>query len=401
MFRRARRGRVLRPLCAALARNVLDERLRDVGNADHVPPIPDREAECLRVTRLEGTEFAALFVLGRLFADVFDPETRCGVLGVETIAGARRPADEPNRRQVLPATARIDDVRGGAGLFRVDLGVTSCEPVEALGRARHGAVKERALEVMTHRFEVRELFAGTPRNVIVVQLRKLLVDDGDRFECFEHFAAICGLPMRQRRGPGAHRTEQRRNGTERAFVFKPGDVPEQFALVDDLARRVSFRALRVESTGKVGHRGVVVTDHAIKLPGCFDGLFREVRCAARTVRPYRRSSWERGVNAEDLRRRRGIPRRGFGFGRWGPIGFGRTGDFGVAVGCGAGGRLDVDALIHFCAIKTNLKMTCFASYVVAKRGSYAVTGFAFDERRSRLRSGSVKGFGRGLGLRGG
>lgn len=117
MFRRARRGWVLRALCAALAHNVLDERLRDVGNADHVPPIPDREAECPRVTRLEGTEFAVLFVPGRLFADVFDPETRCGVLGVETVAGSRRPADKPYRCQVLPATACIDDVRGGVGFF--------------------------------------------------------------------------------------------------------------------------------------------------------------------------------------------------------------------------------------------------------------------------------------------
>lgn len=89
MLRRARRGRALRALSGALARNVLDERLRDVGNADHVPPIPHREAECPRVARLEGTEFASLLVQGRLFADVFDPETCRGVLGVEAVAGAR------------------------------------------------------------------------------------------------------------------------------------------------------------------------------------------------------------------------------------------------------------------------------------------------------------------------
>lgn len=195
---------------------------------------------------------------------------------------------------------------------------------------------------MTHRFEVWELFAGTPRNVLVVQLRKLLVDDGDRFECLKRFVAICGMPMRLRRGPGARRTEQHRNGTERAFVFKPGDVTEHFALFEDLARRASFRALGVESTGKVGHRGVGVRGHAFKFLGCVDGLFREVVRAARNACLYLHSCRDCGVNGEDLRRRRGIPRRGSGFGRWVPIGFGRTEDFRSALGCGAGGRRDDD-----------------------------------------------------------
>lgn len=150
-------------------------------------------------------------------------------------------------------------------------------------------------------------------------------------------------------------------GMERAFVFKPGDVPEQFAPFEDLARRVSFRALGVESTGKVGHRGVGVRGHTFGFLYCLDGLFREVRRAARTVCLYRRSSWERGVSAEDLQRRRGIPRRGSDFSRWVPIGFGRTEDFQTAVGCGVGGRLAVDAWIHLRTTKTNLKKTCFAS----------------------------------------
>lgn len=106
--------------------------------------------------------------------------------------------------------------------------------------------------------------------------------------------------MRLRRRPGARRTEQRRQGTERAFVFKPDDAVEYFAFFDDPASRISCWVLGAESAGKVEHRGVVGTHHAIKLPCCFDGLFREVRRAARNARLHCRSCRERGVNAEDF-----------------------------------------------------------------------------------------------------
>lgn len=143
-------------------------------------------------------------------------------------------------------------------------------------------MKESLLELMTHRFEVRELFAGSPRGVIAVQLHKLLVDNGDRFECFKRFAAIRRLPMRLRRRYGTRRMEQRRKGTERAFFFKPGDVVEQFAPFDDPASHASFCAFEL-SRPKVGHRGAGRRGHATEFLGCVDELFRRFRMYLRVT----------------------------------------------------------------------------------------------------------------------